>query len=305
MNDDLKNSLKDFRIKLLPEYSRETLLRASRRIEYFASFMDVYHLDDEKIYEYCDMQLTGGKMKKSLRLEMEDLARWCRYTGQKVDLPHFKKEPSAEPWFPTDEEYARILETCIKKQNEIIRDTKKQDDHIRKWKRLELIIRILAEGGMRVSELARINSENLSEKGVFIRSSKKEKNRYVALTPYTLDLLREYIEKYRYNSDKALLTGQTGRLTPAIIRNEVKEAGVASGVDKLHPHALRHYCATFLLRNGVDLRKIQIHMGHSDIQSTTLYTHMISSAVQEDIYELYSWVRMPGFFRIEEEVVYD
>ena len=44
--------------------------------------------------------------------------------------------------------------------------------------------------------------------------------------------------------------------------------------------------------------------GHADIQSTTMYTHLISSNVQEEIYELYSSVRMPGFFRYEEEVVY-
>ena len=305
MNNELEKALKDFRIKLLPEYSAETLLRASRRIKYFSSFMDVFHLDEEKIYEYCDAQILNGKMKKSLRLEMEDLARWCKYTRQDIDLPHFKKEPAGEPWFPTDKEYNAILEACIQKQKEVIRDAKKQDDHVKKWKRIEIIIRMLAEGGMRVSELARINIENLSDKGVFIRSSKKEKNRNVALTPYTIDLIKEYIEKYRYNSDKALLTGKIGRLTPAIIRNEVKEAGIAAGVDKLHPHALRHYCATFLLRNGVDIRKIQIHLGHSDIQSTTLYTHMISSTVQEDIYELYSSVRMPGFFRFEEEIVYD
>lgn len=304
MNNELGKALKDFRIKLLPEYSNETLLRASRRMTYFASFMDIYHLDEEEIYEYCDNQLSLGKMKKSLRLEMEDLARWCKYTNQKVDLPHFKKEAAAEPWFPTDEEYQRVLETCIKKQKELIRDAKKQDEHVRKWKRIELIIRMLGEGGMRVSELARINIQDLSERGVFIRSSKKEKNRNVALMPYTIDLIRDYIETYRYSSDKALLTGKTGRLTTAIIRKEVKESGHAAGIDKLHPHALRHYCATFLLKNGVDLRKIQIHMGHSDIQSTTMYTHMISSNVQEEIYELYSSVRMPGFFRYEEEVVY-
>ena len=116
INDSLEKALKDFRIKLLPEYSSETLLRASRRMTYFSSFMDIFHLDEEEIYEYCDEQLSLGKMKKSLRLEMEDLARWCKYTNQKIDLPHFKKEVAGEPWFPTDEEYQRVLETCIQKQ---------------------------------------------------------------------------------------------------------------------------------------------------------------------------------------------
>ena len=121
----------------------------------------------------------------------------------------------------------------------------------------------------------------------------------------TIEILKDYIKNYRINSDPyALIATRNEILITGIIEQEIKEAGKRAEIYALHPHALRHYCATFLLKNPVDLRKIQIHMGHSDIQSTTLYTHMISSNVQEEIYELYSSVRMPGFFRYEEEVVY-
>ena len=90
--NDLDKMLKDFRIKMLPEYSMETLKRASRCIERFSRLgLDVFDLDMEWIYEYCSKELEHGKMKKSLRSEMEDLQRWAEYTGQNIKLPHFKK----------------------------------------------------------------------------------------------------------------------------------------------------------------------------------------------------------------------
>ena len=67
----------------------------------------------------------------------------------------------------------------------------------------------------------------------------------------------------------------------------VKAAGKASGIIELHPHTLRHFCATRLLRSGIDIRKIQVHLGHSDIASTTIYTHLMGSEVQAEINEFY------------------
>lgn len=52
----------------------------------------------------------------------------------------------------------------------------------------------------------------------------------------------------------------------------------------LHPHALRHFGATRLLRTGVNLRKIQAHLGHSSITNMQIYTHLISSDVQAEIF---------------------
>lgn len=105
----------------------------------------------------------------------------------------------------------------------------------------------------------------------------------------------------------------------------MKEAGKKAGVEELHPHALTHFCATRLLKAGIDLRKIQIHLGHSDISSTTLYTHLMTSEVQKEINELYgsidgddfflqetlrnkvseSWVQIPKKIGLNMEAVYD
>ena len=324
---DLSEYLKDFRVRMISKYSIEVLKRSSRRIKRFSKLgLDVFNIDLGWVYEYCARELESGKMKKSLRSDMEDLGRWCEFTRQDIQIPHFKKEPDPDPWFPTEEEYRKILETCYVKMNSKIRDYLKQKEHERKWFTTALIIKTLGEGGMRVSELVRINLEDVSEKGVFVRSSKKEKNRVVALSPDTLELIKTYILDFRPKTDlKALFTGDYGRLSTTMVRKHVKEAGKKAGVEELHPHALRHFCATRLLKAGIDLRKIQIHLGHSDISSTTLYTHLMTSDVQKEINDLYSsmgggdfflqetlknkafrsWVQIPKKIGLNKEAVYD
>ena len=300
--DSLNIALRDFRIKMLPKYSMETLTRASRRIERFSRLgLDVFKIDGTWVYDYCARELEQGKLRKSLRIEMEDLKRWCEYTGQTPALPHFTKEPSPDPWFPTDAEYSQILKTCEIKQKQKIRDYLKQREHELKWMKARLIIRVLGESCVRVSELVRINVDDMSDKGFFIRSSKKEKNRFVAVSPGTIALAREYISERNRPGEKALFDGDYGRLKTAVIRNIVGEVGKAAGVKRVHPHALRHFGATRLLRAGVDLRKIQAHLGHSSITSTQIYTHLISSDVQAEIYEIYSNLQDPDFFRLEAE----
>lgn len=300
----LKSELRKFRIRMLPEYSQETLERCSRRIEMlFRRGMDPFNVDETWIFEYCAEQLDASKKRNSLRIEMEDLARWLKFTGQEVAIPHFRKEAQQDPWFPSEEEYREVLRTCSLKFKERIRDYLKQPEHERKWFRTALVIRVLADGGMRISELLRMNTNERREKGFFIRSSKKEKDRFVALSPSTMEMIERWIREFRPNTDpKALWTGDYGRLKPAVVRTFIKEAGKAAGVPELHPHSLRHFCATRLLKRGIDMRKVQIHLGHASIQSTQLYTHMMSSDIQAEIYEVYSSVREHDFFEYKEAI---
>ena len=300
----LKEELRKFKVRLLPEYSRETLERAARRIEMLAKRgMDPFDVDETWLYEYCASQLDASKKRNSLRIEMEDLGRWIKFTGQVVKVPHFTRETEQDPWFPSEEQYRDILKVCNMKFKDKIRDYLKQYEHERKWFRNALLIRILAEGGMRVSELLRMNIDERREKGFFIRSSKKEADRFVALSPPTLDMLDRWIIEYRPKTDpKAVWTGEYGRLKAAVIRTTIKETGNIAGIPQLHPHAMRHFCATRLLKSGVDLRKVQIHRGHISIGSTQRYTHLMSSEIQAEIYDLYSRVREPYFFESLEEI---
>jgi hypothetical protein len=104
---------------------------------------------------------------------MEDLQIWALYTDQNIKLPHFKKEPDPDPWLPTEEQYSRMLEACTIRMHTKIRDCLKQKEHERKRFTIGLIIKAFGEGDMRVSELVRINRDDVSDKGGVYQILKK------------------------------------------------------------------------------------------------------------------------------------
>ena len=73
-----------------------------------------------------------------------------------------------------------------------------------------------------------------------------------------------------------------GRITRQSLHKIVARAGLSIGVTNLHPHTLRHSCATHLLEGGADLRAIQEMLGHSDISTTQIYTHVDRSHIREE-----------------------
>ena len=296
-----EKTLRSFKVQLLPTNSPDTIKRNISRIEMLVRRgMDPFNIDETWLWEYCASQLEASKKKNSMRIEMDDLSRWVDFTGQNVRIPKFKREAEQDPWYPSEQQYKEVLRTCSVKFKENLRDYLREPAHQRKWFKTALMLRVLAEGGMRVSELLRMNLDERRDKGYFIRSSKGEKNRFVALSPQTLEMMARYIREFRENTDpKALWTGEYGRLKPAVVRKLIKEAGVAAGVPQLHPHSMRHYCATKLLKSGVDMRKVQIHLGHGSIKSTQWYTHMLSADVQGEIYDLYKGVQEHDFFEYE------
>ena len=75
-----------------------------------------------------------------------------------------------------------------------------------------------------------------------------------------------------------------GRLTRQSVHRIVAKAGIAIGVENLHPHTLRHSFATHLLEGGADLRAIQEMLGHSDISTTQIYTHIQAAQLKEEYF---------------------
>lgn len=135
--------------------------------------------------------------------------------------------------------------------------------------------------GLRVSETAslRINSVHFDE-GIVRVTGKGNKERIVPIGKYALDLLRKYIAEIRpqlVNVDEGtLFLSKSGKpLDRERIWAVVKEAARLAGIHKnIHPHTLRHSFASHLLENGADLRIIQEMLGHADISTTQIYTHI-------------------------------
>lgn len=87
--------------------------------------------------------------------------------------------------------------------------------------------------------------------------------------------LKNYIEHWRLSTHStALFTTKKGEMTPQFLRKIIKEIGKKAGVTWIHPHALRHFCATNLLRAGVNLKIVQEILGHEKLSTTEIYLHL-------------------------------
>jgi integrase/recombinase XerC len=139
--------------------------------------------------------------------------------------------------------------------------------------------------GVRVSELVALDLADISLEGAELRVlGKGGKERIVPLGSKAADALGGYLAergrlrhpKTGHLDENALLLGRGGRrLTTRWIQKLVKRYGaLGAGRPDLHPHALRHSCATHMLEGGADLRAIQEMLGHASLSTTQRYTHL-------------------------------
>jgi site-specific recombinase XerD len=155
------------------------------------------------------------------------------------------------------------------------------------------IIHMLFSTGLRVSELCSLNRDIDLTRPEFTIRGKGDKLRIVFISAQAQDSVREYLNN-RTDMDEALFV-QEGpqvvkreeqnvslRLTSRSVERLVKHIAIASGISKkVSPHTIRHSFATDLLRNGADIRSVQIMLGHSNIATTQIYTHITDKQLQD------------------------
>jgi integrase/recombinase XerD len=151
------------------------------------------------------------------------------------------------------------------------------------------MLELLYATGLRVSELVSLDLDQINMEAGFLRCmGKGSKERMVPIGSVAIEYLKLYLEKGRGKLVKraglnALFLNHLGtRLTRQgfwkILKKYVKEAGITTNVT---PHTLRHSFATHLLEHGADLRAVQEMLGHADISTTQIYTHLTQSRLKE------------------------
>jgi integrase/recombinase XerD len=151
------------------------------------------------------------------------------------------------------------------------------------------MLELLYATGVRVSELVALKVENVNlEVGYLVAFGKGSKERVVPLGESAQDCLREYLLSGRpillkANTSHYLFLNSSGRALTRqgfwkIVRRYALGAGIAK---KLSPHTLRHSFATHLLERGADLRSVQMMLGHSDISTTQIYTHVTKERLKK------------------------
>ena len=145
------------------------------------------------------------------------------------------------------------------------------------------MLEMLYGSGLRVSELVALRAEQIDWEEMFLRiTGKGGKTRYVPLGRVAADALRRYLGEGRpklcragRREDALFLSNRGTQLTRERIRQIIKTRAAAAGLpENVYPHIMRHSFATHLLENGADLRVIQDMLGHSDLATTQIYTHV-------------------------------
>lgn len=140
----------------------------------------------------------------------------------------------------------------------------------------KLIIELLYSSGLRVSEIAKLKSKDLEleQKIGWVRQGKGGKDRMFILSNHVIKHLNKYLIK---NKDMIYLFSNNEPLTTRDIQKLIKNTANLAGINKkVTPHKLRHSFATHLLENGTDIRIIQELLGHSNLQTTQIYTQISS-----------------------------
>jgi len=151
------------------------------------------------------------------------------------------------------------------------------------------ILELFFSTGLRVSELASLNRDLDLSKDEFSIRGKGEKVRVVFLSESAKEIIKKYL-KARKDFDEAMFVQFSNnksekknmRLTPRSIERLVKKYAIKAGISKkVTPHVIRHSFATDLLQNGADIRSVQIMLGHANIATTQIYTHVTDSQLKD------------------------
>ena len=199
--------------------------------------------------------------------------RWQVGRGRIVSDPTLKL---ANPSLPS-----RLPKVMSEKQVESLLDAPDLDTPL--GLRDRAMLETLYATGLRVSELVNLKLHEVGlADGVLRALGKGSKERLVPLGQLAIDWITRYLHEARpdilhgQQSDALFVTARGGAMTRQAFWQLIKRYALVAGIDpaKLSPHVLRHAFATHLLNHGADLRVVQLLLGHADISTTQIYTHV-------------------------------
>lgn len=186
------------------------------------------------------------------------------------------------------EELDRLLAAPLN----ILKNSKNKNADL-KVLRDKAILELFFSTGLRLSELCSLNRDLDLTKDEFSIRGKGEKVRVVFLSESAKEAIREYLKnrkdfeeplfvQYSNSSSKKESRNESNRLTPRSIERIVKQYAIVAGISKkVTPHIIRHSFATDLLSNGADIRSVQMMLGHANIATTQIYTHITDKQLRD------------------------
>lgn len=233
---------------------------------------------------------TKGSSKKTIVRRLSSLRTFFKYCfshnlitsnpTEELETPKIKKK------LPTSLSYDQVLKLFDQ-----------PDINTLLGFRDRVIMELFYSSGLRVSELTALNREEFDAANLLVRlKGKGKKERVIPITKNAADWIKKYLNhsERHQNTDghnaqidpRAIFLNKRGtRLTPRSVDRNFDKYLKASGLaGKVTPHTIRHTIATHWLENGMDLKTIQVLLGHSSLSTTTIYTQ-VSTQLKKKVYD--------------------
>jgi len=271
-------------IELEKEYSKNTVSSYKNDLDDFKEFLtkidkDPIEIDKKDIFNYL-VFLSKKKLKPaSLRRKISALRSFYKFLIREELI---ENDPTIDLTLPKKD---KVLPDVISVE-EIEKLVNIIPEKGFKGKRDRALIELLYSSGLRVSEIINLKINEIDLKNGYLKCfGKGSKERIVPFGSFAKDLLIEYIEerdKNNINSDLLFVTKKGKKIVRQEINNILNRYAKKSKLKKkIHPHMLRHSFATHLLERGADLRSVQELLGHVDISTTQIYTHLTKEHLRE------------------------
>ncbi|RLB73631.1 MAG: site-specific tyrosine recombinase XerD [Deltaproteobacteria bacterium] len=269
--------------------STNTLNAYSRDLTSYFSYLkkdekviDPTVVDQLMLLRYLNFLKDSGLSPRSRARNLSTLRSFHRFLLRenytKHDPTALVESPRSLPALPhllTKQEVERLLQAPIGDKPIAVRD--------------RAMLEVLYATGMRVSELVGLRLGDLKlDIGCLNAFGKGSKQRLIPLGEVAIEILREYLQNDRLKllkgltSEEVFLNARGKKLSrQGFWKNLQNYALKAEIKQKVYPHMLRHSFATHLLENGADLRSVQTMLGHADISTTQIYTHVIQERMQK------------------------
>lgn len=245
--------------------------------------LPVARCDRDCICRYTQHLTNSGKSAATVArcvASLKSFYSYCQTEGFVTENPVHE--------IPTQKAEKKLPQILTGREVELLLEQPKCVDL--KGFRDKAMLETLYATGMRVSEMIALNVTDVSLAGAFIKCEGNGKFRIIPLYPAAVKALSVYLTDIRPKmtaspEETALFVNVSGeRMTRQGFWKIIKHYQETAGIEKdITPHTLRHSFAVHLLENGADLRSIQEMLGHADISSTQVYTHVVKNNLK-DVY---------------------
>lgn len=250
----------------------------------------VSQITDETVRVWRLALNRRGQKKNTQNYHLIALRAFLRYLAWR-DLPvlavnriELAKTSARELDLISPAELIRLLEAPRTGGGEKGKDGGKDKSRDERALRDRAILELFFSTGLRVSELCNLDRDSFDlRQDEFSVRGKGDKVRLVFLSPAAREALRTYLDRRQDLTSEALFINEKGgRLTPRSVERLIKYYATKAGISKkVTPHVIRHSFATDLLQNGADIRAVQVLLGHANIATTQIYTHVTDKHLRE------------------------